>query len=95
MLKVTNQAAEILKAARTNAGASGDAGLRIRRAEPPTSNGDAIALAFTFSDEPEPEDGTVEQEGLRVFVEQSLIEPLSERTLDVRATEQGAELVFR
>ena len=95
MLEVTNQAAEILKAARTSAGASPNAGIRLQRAQAPTGSDDAINLAFAFRDEPEPDDETFEQEGLRVFVEQSLIEPLSELTLDIRATERGAELVFR
>jgi len=57
--------------------------------------GGIVALALAFTDAPEPNDETIEQEGLRVFIEQSLIEPLSERTLDVRSTEQGSELVFR
>lgn len=94
-MKLTSQAATILKAARTDAGVSPNAGLRIRRADPRQSDESAIALALAFSDAPEPDDETVEHEGLRVFVEQSLIEPLSERTLDVQPTGRGTELVFR
>ncbi len=94
MLKVTDQAAEILKRARDGAGASPEAGLRIRRADSSQGKENEIALALTFRDEPEAEDHTFEQGGLRVFVEDSLVEPLSERTLDIRETDEGAELIF-
>jgi hypothetical protein len=34
-------------------------------------------------------------QGLRIFVEDALIDPLDGRTLDVRDSEEGPEFVFR
>jgi hypothetical protein len=42
------------------------------------------SVGFTFSDEPDPDDLEFEQQGLRIFVEGALVEPLDGRTLDVR-----------
>lgn len=94
MLKVTSEAATVLKAARNDVGASPAAGLRIRRADNTADGAKPITVALAFIDEPEPSDETVEEDGLKVFVAGDLVEPLASKTLDVRATEQGAELVL-
>jgi hypothetical protein len=36
-----------------------------------------------------------EQNGVRIFVEDALLEPLDERTLDVHNGGDGPELIFR
>ena len=36
-----------------------------------------------------------EQDGLRIFVEDTLVEPLEDRTLDVQEGDDGMRLVFR
>jgi Fe-S cluster assembly iron-binding protein IscA len=96
MLKVTDKAAAILKAAKTAEGASPTAGIRIHQAPlPDGSRQKGIGVAVTIKDEPEMSDEVLEQDGLRVFLESTLIAPLDERTLDVQEAEQGVELVFR
>jgi Fe-S cluster assembly iron-binding protein IscA len=96
MLTVTKKAAALLKAAKAAQGAADDAGIRIRRGPTPAEsdqNGIAVGLAITAT--PDPNDQEFEQEGLRIFVEDTLVEPLDGRTLDVRDANDGLELVWR
>jgi Fe-S cluster assembly iron-binding protein IscA len=58
-------------------------------------NDSEIAVGFTISDDPDPDDEEFEQEGLRIFVEDALVEPLDQCTLDAREADEGPELVFR
>jgi Fe-S cluster assembly iron-binding protein IscA len=44
---------------------------------------------------PDPADEEFEQEGLRIFVEDTLVEPLDGLTLDARIDDKGTEFVFR
>ncbi len=94
MLTVTKKAAAVLKAARSAAGADNAAGIRIRRGSAPEQPG-AVAIGFSIAQAPDPEDEQLEQEGLKIFVEDALVEPLDGRTLDVREAKEGPELVFR
>ena len=93
MLTVTKKAAAVLKAEIAAVGAADDAGIRILRGVMPNESG--IAVAFAISDDPDPDDEEFEQEGLRIFVEDALVEPLDGRTLDVREADEGPEFVFR
>jgi Fe-S cluster assembly iron-binding protein IscA len=93
MLTVTKKAAAVLKAEIAAEGAADDAGIRILRGVMPNESG--IAVAFAISDDPDPDDEEFEQEGLRIFVEDALVEPLDGRTLDVREADEGPEFVFR
>ena len=93
MLIVTKEAAELLKAAKVGGQAPDHAGIRIRRGAASSEPG-RVAVGFTISEEPDPNDEEFEQEGLRIFVEDALIEPLEGRTLDVRDTSEGPELIF-
>jgi len=93
MLTVTKKAATVLKAEIAAEGAADDAGIRILRGVMPNESG--IAVAFAISDDPDPDDEEFEQEGLRIFVEDALVEPLDGRTLDVREADEGPEFVFR
>ena len=97
MLTVTKKAAALLKAAKAAEGASQESGIRIRRGTISDDNGGrAVAVGFAVSDTPNPGDEAFEQNGLRIFVEDSLIETLDGRTLDVwNEGEEGPELVFR
>ena len=54
-----------------------------------------MAIGFVVSDEPLSGDDSFEQHGLRVFVEDALVEPLEGRTLDVNDGDEMPELVFR
>ena len=94
MLTVTKKAAALLKAAKAAEGATGDAGIRLRRGAIPDDSGD-VAVGLAICDEPDPNDEEFEQEGLRIFVEDALAEPLDGRTLDVREADEGLEFIFR
>lgn len=94
MLEVTKKAAAMLKAAKTAHGAPKRAGIRIRRARI-SERDETAAIGFVVSDKPHSGDNAFEQHGLRLFVEDSLIEPLEGRTLDVKDEEDTLELVFR
>ena len=93
MLKVTKEAAALLKAAKAAEGAANDAGIRILKGS--KTNEPGISIGIAISDDPSPGDKEFEQEGLRIFVEDALVEPLDDRTLDVREAGAGTELVFR
>jgi Fe-S cluster assembly iron-binding protein IscA len=94
MLTVTKKAAELLKAAKVSEGAADQAGFRIHRnAEDAGSERPTIGLAII--ERPEPDDEEFEQQGLRIFVQEELIEVLDDRTLDVRDGYQGPELIWR
>ena len=94
MLRVTKKAAALLKAAKAAEGATGGAGIRLRRDAVPDESGKP-SVGFTFSNEPDPDDWEFEQQGLRIFVEDELVQPLGDRTLDVRDANDGLQLVFR
>jgi Fe-S cluster assembly iron-binding protein IscA len=91
MLKVTREAALALKEARTQTGAPDDSGVRLAKAA--QQGGDVLSLGF--QQQPEATDEIVEQEELRFFIADDVVEPLSEKTLDVVTTDRGAELVLR
>jgi hypothetical protein len=98
-----------LKAEKAAEGAADDAGIRILRGAMPDEfrgampdefrgampDESGIAVEFTITDDPDPDDEEFEQEGLRIFVEDALVEPLDGRTLDVREADEGPELVWR
>jgi Fe-S cluster assembly iron-binding protein IscA len=94
MLTVTKKAAALLKAAKAAEGATRGAGIRLRRGAIPDDSGD-VAVGLAICDEPDPNDEEFEQEGLRIFLEEDLVEPLEGRTLDVIDANEGLKLVFR
>ncbi len=91
MLTVTKRAAALLKAVKSAEGATDDAGIRIRRGAMPDDNSGKLVIGFAISDGPGPGDEALEQDGLRIFVEDTLVEPLNDRTLDVREANEGPE----
>ena len=94
MLTVTKKAAALLKAAKAAEGAAGDAGIRLRMGSISDDSG-KVAIGHAICDDPNPNDEEFEQEGLRIFLEEELIEPLDGRTLDVVDVDEGLKLVFR
>jgi len=94
MLTVTKKAAALLKAAKAAEGAANEAGIRIRK-EGMIENDGMLAVGLDIADEPEPDDEEFEQQGLRIFVEDALVEPLDGRTLDVSDANEGPELIWR
>ena len=91
MLKVTDRAASLLKVAKSMEGAP-DAGIRIRQGIDSTDR--SVGVGFSISDQPEDGDAELEHNGLRIFVEESLIDRLDDKTLDVRDAEEGPLLIF-
>ena len=94
MLTVTRKAAAFLKVAKAAEGATRGAGIRLRRDALPDESGKP-SVGFTISEEPDPDDWEFEQEGLRIFVEDKLVQALDGRTLDIRDANEGLQLVFR
>lgn len=92
MLKISSDAADVLREARQQASIPETYGLRVF-AERTTDSGADIGLGFA----PGPDEGdeVVEQEGLTVFVANEVAGPLSEAVLDARQGDQGATLVLR
>jgi hypothetical protein len=72
-------------------GLSDQAGIRIRQR---AATREFISIDFDFRDGPEPGDAELKRNGLRIFVENALTEPLDQRTLDVRSDRTGPALVF-
>jgi Fe-S cluster assembly iron-binding protein IscA len=94
MLTVTKTAAELLKASKAAKGAEDPVEIRIRRGAM-LGDPEQFAVGLQISDEPDPGDGMFEQEGLRIFIEDALIEPLDGRTLDVRDSGEGPQFIIR
>jgi Fe-S cluster assembly iron-binding protein IscA len=97
MLRVTSDAAEVVKAAKAAQTPEPNAGIRIVRASSEEGS-ERIGIGFAISLGPADGDVEIEQEGLRIFVDSDLVEPLEGRTLDVRDEGQEGpepELIFR
>jgi Fe-S cluster assembly iron-binding protein IscA len=96
MLTVSKKAAAVLKAAKAAQGAPPEAGVRIVKGAMPDNSGiPALAVGFAISEDPAPDDEQLEQNGVRIFVEDALVEPLDGHTLDVQDGDDGPELIFR
>jgi iron-sulfur cluster assembly protein len=94
MLTITKEAANLFTALKVAEGAPDDAGIRILSRDVANGSG-AVAVGFAISDDPAPDDEEFEQEGLRIFVEDALVETLEGSILDVRYASEGPELVLR
>jgi Fe-S cluster assembly iron-binding protein IscA len=96
MLTVTKKAAALLKAAKSAVGAPSGAGVRIvRGGTTEQEDTQAVKVGFAISEDPIPGDEALEQDGLRIFVDENLVDPLDGRTLDVGYAEGAPELIFR
>ena len=93
MVNVTNKAAAVLKAAKAAQGAAADAGIRIRQKM--IANEARSVVGFELTAVPASGDEEFEQDGLRFFIEESLVVPLNGRTLDVIEHNQYLELFWR
>jgi iron-sulfur cluster assembly protein len=94
MLTITKEAANLFTALKVAEGAPDDAGIRILSRDVANGSGE-VAVGFAISDDPAPDDEEFEQEGLRIFVEDALVETLEGSILDVRYANEGPELVWR
>ena len=84
MLKVTSKAVNVLKATAKSKGGSDDTGIRIRRDAVSREDGN-IGINLEVCDRPEASDIELEQDGLHIFVEDALTEPL-DRVIYTRLT---------
>lgn len=91
MLNVTPRAATLLEAARENAGAPKDYGVRFFAQ---AKEGEEPRLAIGFAAEPGPADAVNEHDGLKTFVAPEVTEALTDVTLDVRPSNGQEELVL-
>jgi Fe-S cluster assembly iron-binding protein IscA len=97
MLSVSDKAVSLLKAVKQSEGAPAGAGVRIQRAGDAEDHGKTVTLSVAIRNSPVPSDESFEQNGLRIFVEDALVEPLDGRMLDVREDDdnEGPALVLR
>ena len=96
MLTVTKEATVFLKVTKAAEGARENAGIRIGILRGEASNNPKKpTVGFKISDDPEPDDEELEQDGLRIFVEDVLIEALDGHILDVRYASDEPKLVLR
>jgi Fe-S cluster assembly iron-binding protein IscA len=94
MFTVTTQAAMLLKAtAELTERKSGEAGIRIKRDGVPRDQ-NSIRVGFDICESPEAGDLELEQDGLRIFVEEGLRKPLESVTLDVQNDGSTRKFVF-
>ena len=93
MLQVTQEATTVLKEVRDRRGAPPEAGLRIHQTE--QAEVKTKSVTFDFQNDPEPTDQTIEMPDLRIFVSHELVEPLSNRVLDVKETRGTVRLTLR
>lgn len=93
MLKLTSEAATVLKITTALEEAPANTGIRIERVYLPGFRD--ITIAYRVTEGPQPGDEVFEQDGLLVFVDSALVELLDGRTLDLHEANEGAELVFR
>jgi Fe-S cluster assembly iron-binding protein IscA len=95
MFTVTDEAASVLKAVKKEKRAP-RAGIRVHLDSKPMDSSDPLTqIGFDVSDGPNWGDAEFKQKGLRIFVEETLVEPLEDRTLDVEEADDGMKLVFR
>ena len=95
MLSVSDKAVSLLKAVKQSEGAPPGAGVRIQRAGGAEDHGTVTTLSVAIHNSPVSSDESFEQDGLRIFVEDTLIAPLDGRMLDVREDGEGAALFLR
>jgi len=92
-MRVTATAAALLRETRELIGASPEVGIRLQRDD---DEHDALAVTLEFREDAEPDDTTISEDGLCIFVAGDLAEILEDRILDVAETPSGiVELVVR
>ncbi len=91
MITFTKAATDFLKVLKDAEGAAEDSGIRIQR----EADASGVAVGFAVSDEPDFDDEEIEQDGLRIFLEDVLVDPLDGRTLDVLDVDGEPALVLR
>jgi len=96
MITVSKNAVAVLKVAKSKVGAPREAGILLLKGGVHKDNGtiSPISVGLAITDNPMPSDEKFEQDGLRIFVEDALIEALEGRTLDVREADEGPEFVI-
>jgi Fe-S cluster assembly iron-binding protein IscA len=94
MLKVTDGAAKVLTAARSDLGAPDTHGVRFYTPGPDASGGQA-RLAFDFVAGPAANDKVGEASGLKMFVAPEVDKSLGDATIDVQQSGDQTNLVLQ
>jgi hypothetical protein len=92
MLKITDNAADVLRQVREETRAPEEAAVRIQLVPDEARRHEVIGFAFTV--QPEPEDQPVAEDP-KVVVAPELAAPLATSVLDTRETDSGTELELR
>jgi len=92
MVKITDEAADVIKSAREQNGFGDEAALRLQTV---SGQDGSSAIGVTFTEEPETDDVVGKSAGVTVYVEPTLAEELGDVVLDVKETAEGPELVLR
>jgi iron-sulfur cluster assembly protein len=96
MLTVTKEAVALLRAVKAAEGASPESGIRILKGQTSEKSGKrTVTVQFAVSEDPCQDDEELQENGLRIFVDETLVDDLDGRTLDVTAADRGLELFFR
>lgn len=96
MLTLTSDATQAIEHILEHPGLPNGAGVRISADPEPTGNGAApspIALQMAVAGEPDTDDQVIEDAGARVFVQDTLSDALSDKSLD--AAVDGERIEFR
>lgn len=84
MLTLTENASAVVKSILDQTGGDEEAGLRISQ-----DTADATALQVAPAESPHPGDQVVEEEGARVFLEQTAAQTLDDKVLDAQVDQSG------
>ena len=84
MLTLTENASTVVKTIVDQSEASQEAGLRISQDTP-----DSPALHVIATDAPQPGDQVLEEDGARVFLEETAAETLDNKVLDAQVDDNG------
>lgn len=84
MLTLTENASTVVKTLVDQTGSADEGGLRISQDAP-----DSPALHVIPSESPQPGDQVVEEDGARVFLEETAAETLEDKILDAQVDDRG------
>jgi iron-sulfur cluster assembly protein len=82
VLTLTPSATDAIEGIRKRPGIPEGAGIRIAAAAPTNSAAPASELQVTVAEEPDDSDQLIEEEGARVFVEDTVADALKDKQLD-------------
>lgn len=91
MIKITDDAAQLLASARDANGLPEEYGVRFYVVQTPEQG---QAVAFDFVESPEPQDDVVEHEGIPLFIEHDLATIVGDSVIEARQEDGETQLVL-